>query len=151
MRCVYSIGVTGVSFESAHITISKERGSYGLHGHTYTVEVEICSETLGPRGMVLDVSVLREILSHIVSRLDHKILVGEEQFDSLGDLEEFSRIVVFEGEPQATMEVLAKHVAEAVSDRLIGMWYTWISRICVKMWQGLYEYAVYCRDVGELE
>jgi 6-pyruvoyltetrahydropterin/6-carboxytetrahydropterin synthase len=51
-----------------------------LHGHTYTVEVVVESETLDDRGFVRDYGELRDLGEHIQIYLDHHCLneVGDK-------------------------------------------------------------------------
>ena len=140
MNCVYSIGVTGVTFEAAHITSSREHGDYGLHGHTYRIDVEVCSGKLDNYQMVVDVAVLKDILYDMANEFNHKLLLGEKQLRII----EGHPTVVFEGVPQVTMEVLAKYVATRVYRKLMEGGYSSIGKVCVTIWQGLDEYTRYC-------
>ncbi|MCE4617310.1 MAG: 6-carboxytetrahydropterin synthase [Desulfurococcales archaeon] len=141
MSCVYYIGVTGVSFEAAHITSSAESGEYGLHGHTYRVDVEICSSELNDYHMVMDITVLKKIVSKIARELDHKLLLGGLQLEErIGEYP----CVIFEDVPQVTMEALARYFVARISQELRSPQYELIGKVCVTVWQGLNEYAKYC-------
>ncbi len=49
-----------------------------LHGHNAKAEIELCSETLDHRGMVMDFNeVKRRLQSWVDSALDHKMLLNK--------------------------------------------------------------------------
>ena len=146
MEEVYCIGVTGVSFEAAHVTRTNHR-DYGLHGHTYSIDAEVCIRgRLGEYDMVFDVTVLKRYLEEIARSFDHKLLIGKKQLDETSKIVrvESTRIVILEDVSQATMESLAKSIARLLHGYLTkeirveqGAW------LIVRVWQGRNEYATY--------
>jgi 6-pyruvoyltetrahydropterin/6-carboxytetrahydropterin synthase len=61
------------SFEAAH-TISGHATCGKLHGHSYTVLVEVSSKHLDPMDMVIDYHVLDAIVKPVIEALDHTYL-----------------------------------------------------------------------------
>lgn len=60
-------------FSSAHIIPEYEKCGR-LHGHTYAVHVKI-EGTLDEKGIIVDFSIVKDVLKKIVDSLDHRILI----------------------------------------------------------------------------
>jgi 6-pyruvoyltetrahydropterin/6-carboxytetrahydropterin synthase len=67
---------SNIRFSSAHIIPEYEKCGR-LHGHTYAVHANIKGE-MDEKGIIMDFSLLKEILREIVNKLDHKILIPKE-------------------------------------------------------------------------
>ena len=68
-------------FAAAH-RLSGYRGECAsLHGHTWTVEVEVAGEQLDSCGMLGDFKVLKKMVDGIVSELDHNYINDLAHFD----------------------------------------------------------------------
>jgi 6-pyruvoyltetrahydropterin/6-carboxytetrahydropterin synthase len=67
---------SNIRFSSAHIIPEYEKCGR-LHGHTYAVHVKV-SGLPDKKGIILDFSILKDILREIVSDLDHRILIPEK-------------------------------------------------------------------------
>ncbi len=67
---------SNIRFSSAHIIPEYEKCGR-LHGHTYAVHIKISGE-LDKKGIILDFSLLKDILKKITDELDHKILIPEK-------------------------------------------------------------------------
>lgn len=105
---------TKAKFDSAHFLKDYDGKCANIHGHRWTVTVDVGSEELqqdGPfRGMVVDFSKLKDDLREETDRLDHTLIYEEgsllpetlEAFEKQG-----FRSVAFKGRP--TAENLAKH------------------------------------------
>jgi 6-pyruvoyltetrahydropterin/6-carboxytetrahydropterin synthase len=65
-----------IRFSSAHIIPDYEKCGR-LHGHTYAVHVKVVGEP-DEKGIIMDFSLLKEIVRETVSELDHKVLVPEK-------------------------------------------------------------------------
>lgn len=61
-------------FSSAHNLRGYNGACERLHGHNWSVEVSIESETLGPTGFVIDFKELKATTASIIDRLDHRYL-----------------------------------------------------------------------------
>lgn len=72
---MFTIGKT-FTFEAAHWLPGLPDGHKCArqHGHSYTVEVELCSEELTPPGFVVDFGDLAPLKRHLDERFDHQQL-----------------------------------------------------------------------------
>jgi 6-pyruvoyltetrahydropterin/6-carboxytetrahydropterin synthase len=64
-----------IRFSSAHVIPDYEKCGR-LHGHTYALHVKIWG-SLDSNGIILDFSIVKNLLKNIVKKLDHKILIPE--------------------------------------------------------------------------
>ena len=108
-------------FDAAHKLIGYQGKCAELHGHTWKVEVFVVGEKLNDVGILVDFNVLKERLSKIVGRLDHKLL---------NDLEEI-------GNP--TCENLSKYVFENLKDLPKH-----VKLEKVRVWEGEKSWCEYC-------
>jgi 6-pyruvoyltetrahydropterin/6-carboxytetrahydropterin synthase len=67
---------SNIRFSSAHIIPEYEKCGR-LHGHTYAVHIKISGEP-DDKGIIIDFSILKNILKKITGELDHKILIPEK-------------------------------------------------------------------------
>lgn len=67
---------SNIRFSSAHI-IPEYKKCGRLHGHTYAVHVKVFGKP-DENGIIIDFSILKDILREIVNKLDHKILIPEK-------------------------------------------------------------------------
>ena len=67
---------SNIRFSSAHIIPEYEKCGR-LHGHTYAVHMKV-SGNPDKKGIILDFSILKDVLRQIVGKLDHKILIPEK-------------------------------------------------------------------------
>jgi 6-pyruvoyltetrahydropterin/6-carboxytetrahydropterin synthase len=65
-----------IQFSSAHVIPEYEKCGR-LHGHTYAVHVKVYGKT-DEKGIIIDFSLLKDIIRTIVKDLDHKILIPEK-------------------------------------------------------------------------
>jgi 6-pyruvoyl-tetrahydropterin synthase len=135
------IVVKGFSFESSHVTYTKEKGSYGLHGHSFSVEVRIEGTPDPDTSIIIDTTVIRELLAEIIRELDHKIVLGEKQRDLAKILEETGFNYTIIPFPQASMEALSQYIGTRLWNRLERENNIWSLETCVS--QGFSEYACY--------
>lgn len=72
---------TSASFDSAHFLKGYEGKCSNIHGHRWTVELEVASENLETegqcRGMIVDFSTLKTDLGVLVDNLDHSLVIEE--------------------------------------------------------------------------
>ncbi|UCH72200.1 MAG: 6-carboxytetrahydropterin synthase [Thermoplasmatales archaeon] len=64
---------SGIRFSSAHI-IPEYKKCGKLHGHTYAIHAKI-NGLPDEKGIIMDFSILKEILKDVANHLDHKVLV----------------------------------------------------------------------------
>lgn len=74
------------------------------HGHNYKVRITLAGRELDKAGLLLDFKDLREVIKHVIDRLDHQMI---------NDLEPFTRV-----NPSA--ENLAKYFYDETNARLSG-------------------------------
>jgi len=67
---------SNIRFSSAHIIHEYEKCGR-LHGHTYAVHVKIYGKP-DSKGIILDFSLLKNVLRDIVNELDHRVLIPEK-------------------------------------------------------------------------
>jgi len=67
---------SNIRFSSAHIIPEYEKCGR-LHGHTYAVHIKIIGKP-DNKGIIIDFTVIKEVLREIVNKLDHKILIPEK-------------------------------------------------------------------------
>jgi 6-pyruvoyltetrahydropterin/6-carboxytetrahydropterin synthase len=65
-----------IRFSSAHV-IPEYKKCGRLHGHTYAVHIKLYGEP-DSKGIILDFSIIKEILINIINKLDHKILIPKD-------------------------------------------------------------------------
>jgi 6-pyruvoyltetrahydropterin/6-carboxytetrahydropterin synthase len=63
-------------FSSAHV-ITEYKKCGRLHGHTYAVHIKVFGNP-DEKGIIIDFSLLKDIIRKIVKDLDHKILIPEK-------------------------------------------------------------------------
>jgi 6-pyruvoyltetrahydropterin/6-carboxytetrahydropterin synthase len=101
-------------FDAAHKLIGYKGKCAELHGHTWKVEVFVVGEKLDDVGILVDFNTLKEKLSKIIGRLDHKFLNNLKEignptcenlskyiFENLKDLRmhvKLEKVRVWEGE-----------------------------------------------------
>jgi 6-pyruvoyltetrahydropterin/6-carboxytetrahydropterin synthase len=113
---------TKAKFDSAHFLKGYDGKCANLHGHRWTVSVDVGSETLqeeGPfRGMVVDFGKLKDDLKEETDKMDHALIVetGSLKPETVEAMEsENFRLVCFEGRP--TAENLAKYFYDVMKQK----------------------------------
>ena len=95
---------SNIRFSSAHIIPEYEKCGR-LHGHTYAVHVKIGGKP-DRKGIILDFSLLKDILREVVNELDHRIIIPEK-----------SNVVKIEkGKDSVKIDSLGKHYVFPVND-----------------------------------
>jgi 6-pyruvoyltetrahydropterin/6-carboxytetrahydropterin synthase len=90
------------SFAAGHYLRNYRGKCENPHGHNYKVRVTLAGEALDKAGLLLDFKDLREVMKHVIDRLDHRMI---------NDLEPFTVI-----NPSA--ENLAKYFFDETNGRL---------------------------------
>jgi len=67
---------SNIRFSSAHIIPEYEKCGR-LHGHTYAVHIKITGKP-DKKGIIIDFSIVKDLLKQITAELDHKILIPEK-------------------------------------------------------------------------
>lgn len=76
------IGLKGFTFDSAHYTQGTTEKCRNLHGHTFSVSVEVEGD-LNEAGMVTDFATIKEVVREVLEEWDHKFLVPEREADDI--------------------------------------------------------------------
>lgn len=90
-------------FSSSHQLRHYEGKCENMHGHNFTVEVDVVGETLDPKlGILMDFKALKRLLKEVTDELDHR---------HLNDLPDFA-------EQNPSSELLARFVFRRMKDLL---------------------------------
>ena len=65
---------TSAAFEAAHRIVDYPGKCNRLHGHNWTTEVEITGDTLDELGMLADFRLVKQKLTAVLDKLDHRYL-----------------------------------------------------------------------------
>lgn len=113
-------------FDSAHFLKGHEGKCSNIHGHRWTIQAKIASETLiidGPSdGMILDFSDFKSVLRKLADDMDHKLIIEkgtlkETTLNALLD-EEFK---IIEVDFRPTAENFAKYVFDVLKSHGLPM------------------------------
>lgn len=97
-------------WEAAHRLPWHEGDCKNLHGHSYSMTVELEGD-IDERGMLLDFKVLKRLLKPLIDQWDHATLVAEEDEQLLGLMRQSGwKMVVLPFD--TTSENLCSHVAD---------------------------------------
>lgn len=127
--------VKAIDFCYGHRLLNYDGKCRHLHGHNGLLEVELYSNILDFRGMVMDFTDIRNIVKKWVDEtLDHKMLLNKEDpvAGILVDMGE--EVYLMENNP--TAENIAKHIYEKIEIQGINvakikLWETTSSYACV--------------------
>ena len=113
---------TKASFDSAHFLKDYEGKCSNIHGHRWTVEIEVGAETLESdtqnRGMVIDFSNLKKDLKEIADYFDHSLIMETGSLRQATEdalIAENLRIVKVDFRP--TAENFAKYIYDEMTSR----------------------------------
>lgn len=109
-----------ITVESGHL-LTKHPGACKFpHGHSRTVQVVLCADTLDERDMVCDFKALKQTILEFVVRFDHAMAINtsDPQYgfyrEAYGD-----RIIPFE-RADPTSEAMAKYIFDHVKLALVN-------------------------------
>lgn len=71
------------SFAAGHYLRDYKGKCENPHGHNYKVRVTLTGSVLDKAGLLLDFKDLKEVMKHVIDRLDHKMLNDIEPFIQL--------------------------------------------------------------------
>jgi 6-pyruvoyltetrahydropterin/6-carboxytetrahydropterin synthase len=75
-------------FASAHNLLGYKGNCENLHGHNFKVEAFLESNELDDTGMVIDFRILKEHLTKIINKFDHRYLNETPPFDTVNPTSE---------------------------------------------------------------
>ena len=68
------------TFAAGHYLRNYKGKCENPHGHNYKVRVTLAGQQLDKAGLLLDFKDLREVMKHVIERLDHQMINDLEQF-----------------------------------------------------------------------
>ena len=71
------------TFAAGHYLRNYKGKCENPHGHNYKVRVTLAGEELDKAGLLLDFKDLREVMKHVIDRLDHRMINDLEPFTVL--------------------------------------------------------------------
>ena len=92
------------TFAAGHYLRNYKGKCENPHGHNYKVKVTLAGKELDKAGLLVDFKDLREVMKHVIDRLDHQMI---------NDLEPFTQL-----NPSA--ENLAKYFFDETNNKLQG-------------------------------
>jgi 6-pyruvoyl-tetrahydropterin synthase len=99
----------------------------GIHGATYTCDVEFCSERLDPEtNWVIDIGRASDIVSDVLKKYN------------LRNLDE-----LFPGKVMTTTEFMARQIHDDIQERLDQECSKFKGQVCVKLWESHKAWATY--------
>ena len=99
----------------------------GMHGATYTCDVEFCSERLDPEtNWVIDIGNASEIVSDVLKKYN------------LQNLDE-----LFPGKVMTTTEFMARQIHDDIQERLDQECSEFNGQVCVKLWESHKAWVTY--------
>lgn len=110
----YSVCKT-LTFEAAHRLLKDYSGKCSNnHGHSWVVDIELETEQLDEKGMVLDFSELKRLKQWIDDTLDHSTILWEK--DPMCEYIRYSGQRLFVTLENPTSEVIAKIIFEKAQE-----------------------------------
>src|SRR3954464_11117982 len=76
------------SFAAGHYLRDYKGKCENPHGHNYKVRVTLTGPTLDKAGLLLDWTVVKEVMKHVIDRLDHQMPHEIEPFIALNPSED---------------------------------------------------------------
>ena len=71
------------SFAAGHYLRNYKGKCENPHGHNYKVRVTLCGAELDKAGLLLDFKDLKDVMRHVIERLDHQMINDLEPFTTL--------------------------------------------------------------------
>ncbi|RJS85151.1 6-carboxytetrahydropterin synthase [Candidatus Bathyarchaeota archaeon] len=128
------VGVKGLKFDSAHYTRGSSAKCLSLHGHTFSLEVEVEGEIDPKTGMVMDFADLKSLVNEIIKEYDHKLIIPRRDFEKIKISGPFMSKLKFLDYPEATTEYIALDIAKKLHNK-VG------KRVTVKLYEGKNNYV----------
>ncbi|MEL9969477.1 6-pyruvoyl tetrahydropterin synthase family protein [Metallosphaera sp.] len=130
------VGIEGFTIDSAHYTLSSPKDDQ-LHGHTYTVSVEVEGDINEDNGFVVDFNKLRNLVNQTISLWDHKFIVPKKDFEKINIASPFRVDVKLIEAPYPTVEYIGIEIAKHIYNSLGNNF-----KISVKIYEGRDSYAI---------
>jgi 6-pyruvoyltetrahydropterin/6-carboxytetrahydropterin synthase len=81
-ECMFEVTVED-SFAAGHYLRNYKGKCENPHGHNYKVRVTLAGQELDKAGLLVDFKDLREVMKHVIDRLDHQMINDLEPFTVL--------------------------------------------------------------------
>jgi len=92
---MYELDITR-EFSAAHMLKGYDGLCSNLHGHNWTVQVFIRASRLDDIGIAADFTIIKRVLTEILSRFDHKYLNELPEFQGINPTSENIARIIFE-------------------------------------------------------
>ena len=92
---MYELDITR-EFSAAHMLKGYDGLCSNLHGHNWTVQVFIRADRLDDIGIAADFTVIKRVLTEILSQFDHKYLNELPEFQGINPTSENIARIIFE-------------------------------------------------------
>ena len=92
---MYELDITR-EFSAAHVLKGYDGLCSNLHGHNWTVQVFIRAGQLDDIGIAADFTIIKRVLTDILSLFDHKYLNDLPEFQSINPTSENIARIIFE-------------------------------------------------------
>jgi 6-pyruvoyltetrahydropterin/6-carboxytetrahydropterin synthase len=90
-----------MTFEAAHRLLDYNGPCGNLHGHSYKVQVTVCSDALDSQGFVMDFGDLKIAVNKIIGEWDHAVIL-QDRDPLVPTLQaQGQKVVVFHEQPTA--------------------------------------------------
>jgi len=134
-------------FSSAHRLSKHAKRCKYIHGHNYRVQVQLESMELDNNDMVIDFSLLKEIMDSVLDKYDHALILNsndKELFNSI-DSKYTERHVIFEG-TDPTAESMSEKFFWDIIQELKNRDLNHITLDVVKVWETDSAYAEFVKS-----
>jgi len=92
---MYELDITR-EFSAAHMLKGYDGLCSNLHGHNWTVQVFIQATALDDIGIAADFTIIKRVLTEILSQFDHKYLNELPEFEGINPTSENIARIIFE-------------------------------------------------------
>jgi len=129
------VGVEGFTFDSAHYTRGSSEMCFNLHGHTFSLDVEVEGEVNPHTGMVMDFTLIKNAIKEILAEYDHKVIIPKKDSEKIVLSGPFHKRIKTIDYPEATTEYLALDIARRLHEKIK-------MRVRVKLYEGKRNYVI---------
>lgn len=99
-----------IELESGHL-LSKHPGNCKFpHGHTRSVEMVFCAETLDANDMVIDFKAIKQMVEGFLQRFDHSLCVNTEDPNYEAFVAAYGERIIPFSQEDPTSEVMARTI-----------------------------------------
>jgi 6-pyruvoyltetrahydropterin/6-carboxytetrahydropterin synthase len=130
------VGIEGLTFDSAHYTISSPSNSQ-IHGHTYSVNVELEGEIDVSSGFIIDFEKMKLVIARIVKEWDHKLIIPSKDFSRSKIEGPFNLDYKIIEAPYPTAEYIGLEIVKEIYKAFNGKY-----KVTLKLYEGKDSYVV---------